>query len=91
MRGVGTGEPKKGQPGDGRVSASPVPSWACLSTAQPRGGKNEKEYLKRGKKTLIGVWAEVWGVLWCVRAVLGSDSKFLGLLLSAAVPEHPWC
>lgn len=37
---------KKGQPGDGRVSASPVPSWVCFGTAQPKGGRNVKNYKK---------------------------------------------
>lgn len=73
---------KRGQPGDGRVSASPV--------AQHNLGevKMRKNILKK-EKQLIGVWAEAWGVLWCVRAVLGSGSKYLGL--NAAIPEHLWC
>lgn len=47
-------------------------------------GFTEKECLKKREKPLIGVWGEAWGVLLCAGAVLGLDSKFLGL--SAAVP-----
>lgn len=41
---------KTGQAGDGRIWASPVPSQVCFGTAQPRGGKNEKEHFKKRKK-----------------------------------------
>lgn len=70
-----TGEQKGCVVGDGRVPASPVPSWEGSCTA-----RSVRE--RKARKPVTGVWAEVqWGAL-PGRAVLGSDRYFWGLLMS---------